>query len=180
MYYLIIDLEATCWKFEKPLEEQEVIEIGAFMLSPFGEVEDQYQSFVKPEIHPILSHFCMDLTGIRQEEVERAPVFSKVYEDFLHWIQTYNTAQAASWGAFDQRLLYNCCIQSNHEPFWSSDFVNLKKQYQRIKGLKRPIGLKNAVEREGFEFRGNHHRALDDAANTVSIFKKYLDEWIFY
>lgn len=180
MHYLIIDLEATCWKFDKPPEEQEIIEIGAFIVNPFGEVADQFQSFVKPEIHPLLSHFCTDLTGISQEDVSKAAVFSEVYEEFTYWMGNYPSVHPASWGAFDQRLFHISCIHNDQDPFWSHDFANLKKQYQRIKGLKKPIGLKNAVEREGLEFRGNHHRALDDAANTVAIFKKYLDEWTFY
>ena len=180
MYYLIIDLEATCWKFDKPPEEREIIEIGAFMLTPYGESIDQYHAMVKPEIHPRLSHFCMELTGINQEEVDRAKTFEYIYRDFSHWVEDYPDALPASWGVFDEKILSIRCRQNNLEPFWGGNFANLKKQYQQIKGLKKPIGLKNAVEREGFDFTGNHHRALDDTINTVKIFNKYLDEWTFY
>jgi inhibitor of KinA sporulation pathway (predicted exonuclease) len=41
------------------------------------------------------------------------------------------------------------------------------------------MGLKSAVEREGFEFTGTHHRGIDDAENLAKIFVQYLGLWHF-
>ena len=179
MYYLILDLEATCWKFPKTPEEQEIIEIGAIIVNPYGEIETRFQSLVKPFIHPRLSHYCEDLTGITQRDVDRARDFPEVFDEFRAWLEEYEGYLPSSWGAFDERLLRINCFQNDLDPFWSNGFANLKKQYQQIKQLKKPIGLRSAVEKEGFEFSGPHHRALSDAENTAKIFTKYLDEWIF-
>lgn len=179
MEYIVIDLEATCWKFPKGREKQEIIEIGAVKLDPYGGVVDTFQSMVKPVMHPVLSHFCIALTNIKQSDVEYASEFPKVADDFVNWIGEENVIYMAAWGSVDQEFLKNACDFYDFEYFWTSPIANLKKQYSHFKGLAKPIGLKKAVEKEGFEFTGNHHRALDDAINTAKIFEKYLDEWVF-
>jgi inhibitor of KinA sporulation pathway (predicted exonuclease) len=60
---------------------------------------------------------------------------------------------------------------------WTQPYTDLKKQYQRIKKLYEPKGLKHATESEGWEFNGIQHRAIDDAYNLCQIFLKYFDEW---
>nr|MBS0036625.1 exonuclease domain-containing protein [Saprospiraceae bacterium] len=179
MNYIVFDLEASCWKFPKDREEQEIIEIGAVKLNAYGEAVDTFQSFVKPVLHPVLSHFCVELTGIDQEMVNRAPTFSKVAYRFEEWLGSEGHYGIAAWGKFDELMLKINCRQHRMEEFWVGDVVNLKKQYADIKGLKNPIGLKKAVTMEGFEFEGDHHRAIDDAKNTAKIFAKYLDDWVF-
>jgi inhibitor of KinA sporulation pathway (predicted exonuclease) len=180
MNYIIIDFEASCWKFPKPPEEQEIIEIGALRLDRFGLVIDKFESFVKPIIHPVLSHFCIQLTGILQKDIENASSFPTVYNKLLDWLERYPDFRLASWGAFDENLLRNNCELHNLDIFWTYEFINIKKQYSFIHNLSKPIGLKKAVELEKFEFEGNHHRAFDDAYNTAKIFGKYLDEWIIH
>lgn len=179
MNYIVIDLEASCWKFPKSREEQEIIEIGAVKLNPYGEVVDTFQSFVKPVLNPVLSHFCMELTGIEQQMVNTAPIFPKVAFKFEEWLEDGDHYGIAAWGKFDEMMLKINCEQHRMEIFWNGSIVNLKKQYAGIRGLKNPIGLKKAVTTEGFEFEGNHHRAFDDAKSTAKIFAKYLDEWVF-
>jgi len=178
--YIILDLEATCWKHPKGREEQEVIELGAVKLSAYGEVEEFYHSFVKPVYHPVLSHFCLDLTGITQPEVDRAPSFDRMWMDFEAWVCKDADFKLLSWGAFDEELLVQNCRNHRVDVFWKESFTDLKKQYRELNELKKPVGLMKALKREGFEFDGNHHRALDDAKNTCKIFTQYLDEWTIY
>ena len=45
--------------------------------------------------------------------------------------------------------------------------------------MSKERGLRKAVEKEGFEFTGTHHRGIDDAVNLVKVFNKYLDEWYY-
>ena len=60
---------------------------------------------------------------------------------------------------------------------WISSYTDLKKQYQKVKKLYEPKGLKHATESEGLEFEGTLHRAIDDAYNLTRIFTKYFGEW---
>ena len=77
-YYLVVDLEATCCdRGNIRKEEMEIIEIGAVMVhSESLSIVDEFQSFIKPIRHPILTEFCKSLTSIAQAQVDRAPTYT--------------------------------------------------------------------------------------------------------
>jgi hypothetical protein len=98
LYFVVLDLEATCdedWNRNfypqartaalylrslrrPPLttlssyhHAQEIIEFSAVLWSTAThEVEDTFQVYVKPLVHPVLTPFCHHLTGIHQEWVD--------------------------------------------------------------------------------------------------------------
>lgn len=178
MNFIIFDLEATCWAQQSPSLVQETIEIGAVLINPYGEVEDHFSRFVRPKINPMLSGYCQSLTGISQIDVNRGRPFPEVIQDFQDWIGVDEEDYLlCSWGGFDKRLLRQDCALHRLEPDWVDKHINLKAQYSEFRKLRRPIGLKAAVEREGFEFTGQHHRGIDDAENLAKLFVKFLDEW---
>ncbi len=179
MNFIVFDLEATCWKFKSPHHVQEIIEIGALKLNSYGEVISVFESFIKPMLHPYLSAFCTELTSIRQVDVERAPYFPEVIDDFMDWTGVFDEEDyiLASWGDFDRKMLIQDCIQHEIEYDWAEQHINLKRQYQEIKRLNKPKGLRKTVTTEGFEFTGTAHRGIDDAENLAKVFAKYLDEW---
>lgn len=178
MTFIVYDLEATCWEGRPPGMVQETIEIGAFKINAYGEVLGHYNRFVRPVIHSQLSLFCRQLTGIDQVDVNRAPEFPEAIEDFQDWIDIYdNNYVLASWGAFDQRQLQRDCRLHYMEDEWLDPHINLKQQYASLRGLNKTIGLKAATKREGFDFTGEHHRAIDDAENLAKIFVRLLDMW---
>jgi len=176
--YIIYDLEATCWENRHTRLQQETIEIGAICINSYCEVTGSFNRFVKPIMNPYLSPFCMQLTSITQEEVNRASTFDVVSEEFQDWIGIFEEPYAlCSWGDFDQKLLVADCQLHHVDADWLDTYANLKKQYARLKNLGKPIGLMRAIRREGFEFEGTHHRGIDDAENLSKIFMKYFEEW---
>ncbi|NJL74710.1 MAG: exonuclease domain-containing protein [Saprospiraceae bacterium] len=178
MNYIIFDLEATCWENTPKSKTQETIEIGAIFLNAYGEIEGSFNRFIRPVLNPYLSNYCMSLTTIRQEQVDRAEKFVPVIEDFQDWACVFDEDYVlCSWGDFDQEILINDCKFHDVEQDWLKHHINLKRQYQKIKGLNKQKGLKSAVTAEGFEFTGTHHRAIDDAKNLTKIFLKHLDMW---
>jgi len=177
MKYIVYDLEATCWEGNTTGRQQETIEIGAVKLNRYGEVLDSFSRFVKPEIHPFLSPFCLHLTQIDQADINRASKFPSVIEDYMDWIGLEEEYILASWGNFDRIQLERDCKLHRLEDDWLINHINLKKQYARLKRINNPIGLKKAVKKEGFEFTGMHHRAIADAENLTKIFGKYLEDW---
>ncbi len=178
MNYIIYDLEATCWKGRPPSKVQEIIEIGAVKVSPYGELLDTYNSFVRPILNPRLSAFCQELTTIEQERIDRADTFDRVVEDFQDWAEVFDEDYyLCSWGSFDKKMLIQDCQLHDLEADWVAPHVNLKRQYQEIRKLRRPRGLWKALETEGFEFSGQHHRGIDDAINLAKLFTKFLDIW---
>jgi inhibitor of KinA sporulation pathway (predicted exonuclease) len=178
--FIVFDLEATCWKGRPPNQVQETIEIGALKMNAYGEVVDAFNRFIRPVVNPYLSPFCRELTTIRQEDVDRAETFPRVIEDFQDWAGIYeDNGQIifCSWGNFDQKQLAQDCRLHDMEDDWIDPHLNIKRQYQEIRRLRRPWGLRHAVTAEGFEFTGVHHRGLSDAENLAKLFGKYLDEW---
>jgi 3'-5' exoribonuclease 1 len=178
--FIIYDLEATCWEGKPRTMIQEIIEIGAVFVNPYGEIESTFCGFVKPILNPRLSYFCQDLTSIEQEQIDRAPKFPKVIEAFQDWAEIFDEDYLlCSWGNFDKKMLIQDCKLHDLDHDWAEHHINIKRQYQDIKRLHRPRGLRKAVEKEGFEFEGTHHRGIDDAENLAKIFIKYLDEWVY-
>lgn len=48
-------------------DSSNVVEFPAVLLNTSnGEIESEFHAYVQPQEHPILSEFCMELTGIKQ------------------------------------------------------------------------------------------------------------------
>ncbi|MEO0341442.1 MAG: 3'-5' exonuclease, partial [Bacteroidota bacterium] len=139
------------------------------------------EKFVHPILNPHLSSFCQELTSIEQYQVDRAEEFPSVIETFQDWAEIFDEDYLlCSWGNFDRKMLIQDSILHDMEYDWiEGHHINLKRQYQEFKRLNRPRGLKRAVEKEGFEFTGIHHRGISDAENLAKIFIKHLDMWVF-
>ena len=69
-YFVVLDFEATCEEGGK-LRPQEIIEFPTLLVDvTSGNVESIFQHYVRPEINPILTEYCTDLTGIEQSQVD--------------------------------------------------------------------------------------------------------------
>lgn len=180
MNFIIFDLEATCWEGQPTNMVQEIIEIGALKINQYGEVEDQFDRFIRPVIHPNLSLFCRQLTTIDQITINRARAFPEVAADFQAWAGLDDDEEClfCSWGNFDRRMLMQDS-ELHRLPFdWIDEFhLNVRRQYHDMRGWNTYRGLKKVVEMEGFEFTGVYHRAISDAENLAKVFIKYIDEW---
>lgn len=178
MNFIIYDLEATCWRGAPPNNVQEIIEIGAIKINGYGEEEGSFNRFVRPYVNTQLSTFCTELTSIEQRQVSSAEIFPTVLELFWDWVDIDTMDYTlVSWGKEDQQLLRNDCRLHNLDHDWLDPHLNLKSAYKRLKRLNKYTGLVKTLAREGLEFDGTHHRAIDDAINTAKIFLKYRDEW---
>ena len=177
MNYIVYDLEATCWNGHPAADMQEIIEVGAVLINPYGETEKEFNRFVKPKLAPTLSMYCKELTNITQEQIDRADDYDEVIYDFKHWINMEEDYLLCSWGKFDKRMLFENGQLHNLDTEWIDPHIDMKKQYQRINRLRKEIGLKWAIGREEFEFDGIAHRAISDAINTAKIFVRYIEDW---
>ena len=56
-----LSLSQSC---DNTIQPQEIIEFPACLLNLATlEIDSEFQSYVKPEIHPVLTPFCTNLTG---------------------------------------------------------------------------------------------------------------------
>lgn len=180
MNYIIYDIEATCWQGSPPDKVSETIEIGAYLLDDYGDVKDKFSKFIQPVISQSLSSYCVELTGIKQQQVDRAERFPSVIEEFQDWIGVgFEDYILCSWGAFDKKQLAADCRLHRLETSWLEPHINLKEQYRKLKRMTIGPGLKKIVEMEGYDFDGPHHRAIADAYNLAKIFNRYLGDWDF-
>lgn len=176
MNYIVFDLEATCWD-QYDRSDNETIEIGALKITESKEVVSEFQKFIKPLKYPVLSQFCKELTSIRQEDINNAEYFYDVIDEFKKWIgEDY---VLCSWGYYDQKQFVSDCQLSNIDSSWTKKHISIKHQYAKIKNLKRPVGMSNALNIEKIALNGTHHRGIDDARNISKIFLKYFEFFNF-
>ncbi len=180
MNFIIYDLEATCWQHKQPHLISEIIEIGAVKINSNGQILSEFEKFIRPVEQPTLSAFCTELTSITQSQVNGADEYDIVCEDFMDWCGVdYDDYLLCSWGAYDKKMLVQDCKRFDMEYRWAEQHINVKSQYKRIQGLRKPIGLKRAVDHENFEWIGTHHRGIDDARNLAQIFIRYQERWSY-
>ncbi len=178
MKYILFDLETTCWDTDYPPRQREIIEIAAIVIDEFGNEEGRFETFVRPEIHPHLSPYCIRLTQIEPEDVVGAPTFSKVHSQFSNWVDQFHDLQAfVAWGEQDEKILDEACSYHGLEQIIDAPYLDAKQAYHRINQLDYRIGLVKAVKREGLRFEGEPHRAMTDTYNLMCLFRKYLGEW---
>lgn len=168
---ILIDLEATCWEEGTNLEKQEIIELAAARLNPeTGEIEDEFDSFVRPVTNPQLSEYCNELTSIRQADVDNAETFPSVWKRFLQWVGEPRETLLLSWGAYDDKQLRQECNKHGLEyPF--TEHFNLKNRFAEVFNV-RPKGMAKALRHLNLELEGRHHRGIDDVRNIARIYRE--------
>ena len=176
-YYLVVDLEATCSQLsEIPRHQMEIIEIGAVMLPrDGGTVVSEFQTFIKPVRHPILTNFCKDLTSIRQDDVDQAPTFAEAMQLFAQWYEPFESVRLSTWGNYDKsQFLQDCQYHGVDYPF-GEKHLNLKKAFAHTMGLNKSYGMARALMQSGLPLEGTHHRGIDDARNIARLVQWMLE-----
>jgi len=167
--FVVIDLEATCDRDGWPRERMEIIEIGAVLTAadaqtPLGE----FQTFVRPAMHPALTSFCHDLTGITQADIDDAPGYPEALGAMLAWLDGIDGVLFCSWGGFDDRIFASENVRHGlTQPLprhW-----NLARAFSGRLGQRRRYSVMGALERVELGFEGRPHRGIDDARNIARL-----------
>ncbi len=177
MNYIVLDLEATCWKDRSVNKQNEIIEIGAIKINDKGESLGEFCEFVKPKLNPILSDFCVELTTITQNEIDAAATYKEVIQRFKKWINLDESYVLCSWGFYDKKQFEKDCKLHDLNTDWLENHISLKHQYAKIKNLRKPIGMGGALKKESLTLEGTHHRGIDDARNIAKIFTANIEKW---
>ena len=167
--FLVVDLEATCDQDALPRPQREIIEIGAVLVDgQTYEAIGEFQTFVRPVRHPVLTQYCLELTTITQQQVDEAPTFAEALEAFTRFISKDSTARFCSWGKYDSRQLQQDCDYHGLDyPF--DGHLDLASSFRRKQGFIRRLGLKEALERAGIPMVGTQHRGIDDARSLAPL-----------
>ena len=168
---VVVDLEATCDdRGAVPKEETEIIEIGAVLVHGHDyRLLADFQSFVRPIRHPRLTAFCTGLTSIGQENVDAAPLFPEVVTAFKAWMHGQGATVFCSWGDYDRnQILMDCRLHRIAYPM-PGRHVNLKRLFSETRGIKKRLGMGQALREVGLQLIGTHHRGIDDARNIARL-----------
>jgi 3'-5' exoribonuclease 1 len=170
-YFMVVDLEATCCDRDTiKRHEMEIIEIGAVMVeAPTLTALSEFQTFIKPVRHPILTDFCLGLTSITQAQVDDAPSYQDAIARFKEWQSHYPNYIFGSWGDYD-RAQFEQDSKYHKLPYpIASEHINLKRMFTDNQGLTKRYGMAGALKLANIELVGTHHRGIDDARNIARL-----------
>ncbi|MBD8615571.1 MULTISPECIES: 3'-5' exonuclease [Pseudomonas] len=159
------DLEMCCWEDARQIGE--IISFGVCELDlKSGELKREAHYYVKPVVDTV-SDFCTNLTGITQRVVNRqGRPLSEVVNSITAKFGTKRPY--VSWGDDGDHLARMARRQNFYIP--NMVFLNAALLYQlRKRHVGESIGLKRAMEREGLEFEGDAHNALNDSRNMARL-----------
>ena len=166
-YYVVLDLEATCDdRGTIPREDSEIIEIGAVLVEGASlRTVAEFQTFVRPVVHPRLTPFCIELTTITPEQVQDALLFPAAAAR----VAAFGAgALFCSWGNYDRNQLAADARRHDVAPPLGPRHINLKDEFAKLEP-RRKRGNRDALARVGLEATGVHHRGLDDARNIARL-----------
>lgn len=165
----VVDVEATCWD-GRPQEGQvnEIIEIGLTVLDlATRERVAKHRILVRPQ-RSTVSAFCTELTGLTQAEVDTGIDFAQACARL-----TAEHAAAergwASWGDYDRKQFHRDCEATGTAYPFGDRHTNAKAVYASAFGLRRQIGMAQALEQSGLPLEGRHHRGDDDSWNIAAL-----------
>ncbi|XP_026290554.1 ERI1 exoribonuclease 3-like isoform X2 [Frankliniella occidentalis] len=176
-YFLVLDFEATCDNNFFP--EMEVIEFPCLKIdSSTFETLGKFHIYVRPVKHPLLTPFCVNLTGISQEMVDGQLPFSEALTEFLKWIANSDTllhgpqanSALVTCGDWDllKMLPNQCALSGIPIPSEMKSWINIKKSFLHSTGLY-PHGIKDMLAQLNLEHEGRLHSGIDDCRNIVKI-----------
>lgn len=171
MVIVFFDVEYTAWagsmqrNWGEPWEFREIVQIGAtkVKLPGDGGALAHFQRIVRPALNPILSDYFVDLTGIRQDEVDRHGIdLSTAIDDFLAFCDGSDTVcsngnDAAIMAANLDRLR----LPTPPKLFCLTDIGKLLSR--TLDGGGRHITTSDLPARLGLDIREPPHQALGDA-----------------
>ncbi|WP_348708298.1 3'-5' exonuclease [uncultured Pseudoalteromonas sp.] len=162
----VVGIEHTC---TEDGEKRETIEIGAVLVDMRSlQVVDEFSCLIRPVIHPKLSQFCTELTGIKQAKLNIAAHFPEAFVHFINWLPD-DEYIFATWETNDLVQLNVDCASHGMSVFSPSTTLNLKEVFKESLKLRKQLGLRKALEISKIPYEGRHHRALDDAKNIAKL-----------
>ncbi|KAM6156025.1 ERI1 exoribonuclease 2 [Rhynchocyon petersi] len=197
-YLIVIDFESTCWNDGKRHQNQEIIEFPAVLLdTTTGKIESEFHAYVQPQEHPFLSEFCMELTGIKQVQVDEGVPLKICLSQFCKWIRKIQQQKKfvfatevlepssskvklctfLTWSDWDLGvcLEYECKRKQLLKPVFLNSWIDLRATY-KLFYRRKPKGLSGALQEVGIEFSGREHSGLDDSRNTAHLAWKMIKD----
>ncbi|KAL0965696.1 hypothetical protein UPYG_G00284560 [Umbra pygmaea] len=184
-YICVVDFEATCEQDNPPDFTHEIIEFPMVLFNTHTlEIEDSFQEYVRPEVNPDLSEFCIKLTGITQKMVDDADPFPDVLKRVVLWLQGKELGTKYKYailtdGSWDMSKFMNtqCHLSRLRYPQFAKKWINIKKLYGNFYKVPRTqTKLSSMLEKLGLQYEGRPHSGLDDSRNIARVALRMLQD----
>ncbi|KAK2859146.1 hypothetical protein Q5P01_003766 [Channa striata] len=184
-YICVVDFEATCEEDNPSDYLHEIIEFPMVLIRTHTlEIVDTFQEYVKPELNPQLSDFCVKLTGITQKMVDEADTFPAVLQRAIAWLQERELGTKYKYailtdGAWDMSKFLNiqCRVSRIRYPQFAKKWINIRKSYGNFYKVPRTqTKLSTMLEKLGLQYEGRPHSGLDDSRNIARIALRMLQD----
>ena len=164
---IIFDTEFTAWagslenNWSRPNEYREIVQIGAILVDTEQLIEiDALNLLVKPAKNPILSEYLTNLTGIRQEDIDRAGIsFPEAISQFDSWCGSY---PIYSYGGDEENIKENCRLLEMPFVFDAFRFQDIKNIFLDHGIAANQYQSGNIMEAFGKKTKLDNHYALND------------------
>lgn len=185
--YVIIDLEfnnmreiTNCYPsfYEENPEvleykcPNEIIEIGAIKLDRVMKEVGRFKAYVKPSIYKVLNPRISEMTGIKEEDLEKGISFKEALDNLGSFMD--EDSILCSWAKDDiAELIRNADYHSCSSLHWLRSYIDLQEYCTKVLAEKQSISLKNALNKLRIEvFEQELHDALNDAVYTAAVFRR--------
>lgn len=177
-YLIVVDVEATCQR-DRNNFPHEIIEFPAILVDVRKGIvnkEQSFHSFIKPVLHPTLSPFCTELTGIHQETVDNAPLFSEAIENFNAWFRKTIPKGAkvvfCADGPWDfKHFFYEQHVLRDKQPLPTIfyEYIDIRTTFSHFFNNGVPCKLNKMLRQVDLSFVGREHCGMDDAYNIACL-----------
>lgn len=189
MNYIVVDLEwnqAINQTNKNKIDSMqfEIIEIGAVKLDEnFNEIS-RYESLIKPVLHKKLHPIIIEITKIKNHDLQMERDFQTVIQEFFQWcgegyiLCTYGSQDLSE---LQTNLEYHGINLQSLGINWTYPLIYL--DVQKIFGIayndnNEQKSLEGAAKQLNLSLDKGFHRALDDAVYTGQILEKLDSELI--
>lgn len=177
--------------------EQEIIEFPSVLLRIHDDgsvaVVSEIDLFVRPRLHPLLTAFCTELTGIEQVSVDRGVDIVDALHAHTKWLSEHTGVASAGTAkdveeALGRKVLVCTCgdwdlktmlpTQSRRDgfsiPMHLSRWHNVKQGFEGCYS-KRAHGMTDMLRHLKIRLEGRHHSGIDDCRNIARIATAMVD-----
>jgi ERI1 exoribonuclease 3 len=183
-YICILDFEATCCdNNEFPKNQMEIIEFPSLLYKIVNNNPifiSEFHKYVKPTIHPILTQFCTNLTGITQDMINFKETINIVYEEHKNWIieniPKEKSIIFATCGHWDLKTMLPTEIENkklNPCGFYCK-YINIKDEFEHFYKIKA-FSMKGMMTHLKIPLEGRLHSGIDDTKNMTKILLKMIN-----
>lgn len=183
-YICILDFEATCCdKNEFSRNQMEIIEFSSLLYKVINHKPvfiSQFHKYVRPTVHPILTKFCTELTGITQDMVSSKDVINVVYKEHTKWIfeNVPNGKELifATCGYWDLKTILPVEIANKKLSPYSiyRKYINIKDEFEYFYKTKAS-SMASMMNTLKIPLEGRLHSGIDDTNNMTKILLKMIE-----